>query len=111
MDLKTRYKYCCDDYVKAFAEWMGFSLDYFWVSDNAGTVLFICDYYVDFDNVRLVVDNAIHPDTFFEWYGYCELCVHQDVPDINLRTWCKLTKNKQKSIIKALRRDESNIGE
>ena len=58
MDLKTRYKYCCDDYVKAFAEWMGFSLDYFWVGDNAGTVLFICDYYVDFDNVRLCAWNA-----------------------------------------------------
>lgn len=105
MTLKERYKALCEEYVTKLAHMYDLSNNHFWIADEVGGTLCIDIYYIDFSDVRRIVDNGIDYDTFSDWYDYCELCLHQDVPDVNLKTWCNITENKRKSLINALRYD------
>jgi len=89
--LKEEYAKVCNTYRKLLCE--QFDIDYensFWVGDDAGGTLYLNDYYVNFDDVRYLVDNKISFDVFSEWYDY-DLrlkSINFDIVTPNLKSWC-----------------------
>ena len=95
MTLKERYEQVANDYVKELCrrfdpDYDGYMPD--WICDKVGGTLDdLWGYYINFDDVRLIIDENIPFDDFIKWYDYCLEC-HAISPDIttpNLRSWIK----------------------
>lgn len=65
--LHEDYVLACMNYVKAFESLTGLKFDY-WPADHVGTVASIGDYFVDMQDIVLVVDEKIPLSVFDEWY-------------------------------------------
>lgn len=93
MTLKERYEQVANDYVKEL--YRRFYPDYdgympAWVGDEiGGTLDDPWGYYINFDDVRLIIDENIPLDDFVEWYDYCLECstISSDITTPNLRSW------------------------
>lgn len=77
MDLHIKFDNICQLYVEAFMrkheffdEDNGEYFIHYWVADNVGTMLYINDYIIDFNDIRYDIDNDVSKDKFFEWYDY-----------------------------------------
>lgn len=89
--LKKRWRSICYDYVQEFirkhdlveyGEW-------YWVSDDPGTVLCIADYFINFDDLRYDIDNDILETMFFRWYDYSTMLTLYDLKQVNYRSYVK----------------------
>ena len=105
MKLQQEYQQLCEKYITEFKRWMEITDNHFYVGNEAGGIVYTCDMYIDFDDLRRVVDERIDPDVFFNWYEYGEMCAHQDVPPISLKIWTKLTDTGRNNLLMALRND------
>jgi len=45
--------------------------DSYWIGDNCfDGVLYICDYYFSFNNIKYAIDNSVDEKSLFEWYDH-----------------------------------------
>ena len=70
-DLNKCYNDLAEDYLKTFISTMELEGEAFWVANDVGTVACVGDYFVDYKDIRLCVDNNIPFKDFDEWYCYC----------------------------------------
>ena len=67
MSYHTDYRRACMAYVRAFEKQTGLKFDH-WPGDHVGTVASIGDYFVEMQDIVLVVDEKIPLSVFDEWY-------------------------------------------
>ena len=80
--LNQRYTEACEDYLKAFCE--AYELPYekdSWVGNEVGTIALVGDYYIDFQDMKYMLDNDIAFENWLRWYDYC-----LDAHDLGLDT-------------------------
>jgi len=63
---------------------------YFWVGGDIGGIIKISDLFLDFETIRIAVDNHIDWDTFIEWYDY-----HIEGGKIKLTAYAEGLRDKQ----------------
>lgn len=94
--LKERYESIVNEYVRSFVyrcfDDCGVKLsDIYWVGGRVGECCEINDYFINFGDIKYVVDNNVSSDTFFRWYNYCNRLSNID-PNIitpNLQSYHK----------------------
>lgn len=72
-EFRNMYKALANHYLRHFCLFVG--LDYNdadWVADEPGGIAVINGLLVDYDDVRLVVDNRLTGETFFGWRKYAD---------------------------------------
>lgn len=80
----------CDAYVKEFCRMYDFSYkDACCIPDKigVGSVYAIADYYFDFGDIRLCVDEDVEWKDIIEWYDYTMEAVPLGFNNINLKSW------------------------
>ena len=88
MVLHVLYKAVCEAYAQRLLAQLGYynRVDAYWVGDDVGGVLAIGDsYFLNLDEIVLLVDNAIGYDEFSEWYN--QWVDMDNERKINLRSW------------------------
>lgn len=65
--LRVNFKNAVSDYVAAFELKHNLKLDY-WIADQIGTIASFGDYFIDFNDIRLDIDNKTDKNHFFNWY-------------------------------------------
>lgn len=69
MNLKTKYKKICNEYVERFCQKQFFDLsECSWVSDVAGGILYCGDFYFDFADIVLDIDSDQPKGQIIDWY-------------------------------------------
>ena len=89
--LKQIFEGVAESYCKRFDTCFFFGGgDYGWVGDKIGGVLSISDFFLDYDDVRYIIDNNIDFTTWVDWYEYCERigCIRDDIPVPSVEQWC-----------------------
>ena len=78
MNLKTKFETVCEMYVEAFMRKHGFFddrtgeyADCGWVAGEVGGILYLADYFINFDDMRRDIDEEVPKDKYFEYYDYC----------------------------------------
>jgi hypothetical protein len=66
--LNERFESVCDEYLEAFCLKHDLYVDYDWVGKNVGGVVTIGDYFINFDDIRLDIDQNAPEPCFFKWY-------------------------------------------
>lgn len=91
VNLKERFEAVANDYLNAFLEQFELDAHYgFWVGDEVGGLYINGNlYYVDFEEMRYIVDNNVSEKTYIEWFDYCDKCLAFDKPHPSLEAWCK----------------------
>ena len=106
--LRKEYEKVCRDYAKAFCNMYGYDYDEKeWV--EIGGVYEIGDMFVNFDDIRYIVDNEVPSKMFYEWYDYTTRLGFIDIsiPTPNLKSWCMGCPRKSDEEIRAL--EESHM--
>jgi len=74
MTTKELYEKAVHQYCKQFCKimWDNKNVydEYFWVGEDVGGIICLCDYWFNFDTIKQVVDESIDKDIVFEWYDY-----------------------------------------
>lgn len=85
--LHKAYEAVCDTYAQRLIEQLGLNKDdAYWVSDEiGGTFAFGDNYFLNMEEIILLVDNCIGYDEFDEWY--CQWTDMDREHRINLRSW------------------------
>lgn len=80
----------CTKYVNAFIKKHNIEDDsWYWVGNNPGTILCICDYFISMDDLRYDIDNNIPEEKFDEWYWKSIDSSFQNKSLINYPSFCK----------------------
>lgn len=66
--LKNRYNSIIEEYVALFCEKQGMNFE-FWVADQVGTIGLFGDYYFNFEDIKLDIDENISKGVIFSWYN------------------------------------------
>ena len=100
-------------YTKKLCEQLGFKDEPNWINDEIGGVLEICDYFLDFSDVRYIVDNDIDFDEFYEWYDYVTTLkmINYGICTPTLKSWHEGCPRKTKSDIEKLKQLKKNVEE
>lgn len=76
--LQEQYEHIATKYVHTFLrkqrlydEYTGEYYEYDWVADQVGTILWVSDYFISFENIRYDIDNDIPPLQILEHNDYC----------------------------------------
>ena len=80
--LKKNYEKACNEILKAFCS--TYELQYeenAWVAGDVGTIAEVGDYYIDFQDMKYMLDNDIAFEEWLRWYDYC-----LDAHDLGLDT-------------------------
>lgn len=85
--LSAAYEAICEEYAKRLCIQFEIDQDYWWIADRIGEALMFGDYCLDFDNVKLLVDNAVPFDTFAEWWDASVLSDDKYKASVSLRVW------------------------
>lgn len=109
--LKVEYEIACNNYLYAFCKKHGY---YFyhdaWLSNDAGTIACIADYYIDIVTIRYDVDNDVQKDEFLKWYDYCiELGSLGDKETPCFKAWCMGCPRKSPEDIEKIRATHKRI--
>lgn len=85
--LHKAYESVCDTYAQRLIEQLGLNKDEsYWVSDEIGGTFAYGDcYFLNMEEIVLLVDNCIGYDEFNEWY--CQWTDFERENRINLRSW------------------------
>lgn len=95
MELKTQFKEIAEKYVITFLTKHNFHengeiTEWRWIRDNAGGVLEVSDYFINFDDIRFDIDNEVPADQFFEWYDHdLNLAMKNRKKRVNYENWLK----------------------
>ena len=92
MTLKEEFEQIANKYANKLVEMYFFEKDcdkpyFYWVSDEAGSILAVSDYYFNFDDIRYIVDNNVPFDTWLDWYDYNLAITDLDIKAPNLKSW------------------------
>lgn len=89
--LKTDFRNACNAYLRLFAEKHGFDWnDCDWVSEDAGGVACLGDFFVDMNVIKDDIDMNAPKEEFFRWYDYSTEVEFLDLPKrCNYRSWLK----------------------
>lgn len=91
--LKEEFEHIANKYANKlvemyFTEDDNIRADFYWVGDEAGGILSVCDYYFfNFDDIRYIVDNNVPFDTWLEWYDYTLIVADFALASPNLKSW------------------------
>lgn len=85
--LHKAYEEVCDTYAQRLIEQLGLrKKDAYWVLDDIGDVFAYGNFYfLNMEDIILLVDNCIEFDEFNEWY--CQWTDFDGDNRINLRSW------------------------
>lgn len=85
--LHKAYEAVCDTYAQRLIEQLGLRKDdAYWVLDEVGDVFAFGDnYFLNMEEIGLLVDNCIGYDEFDEWYS--QWTDFEKENRINLRSW------------------------
>lgn len=85
--LHNAYEVVCDTYAQRLIEQLGLRKDdAYWVSDEiGGTFAYGDNYFLNMEEIVLLVDNCIGYDEFDEWYSQWTDFEREN--RINLRSW------------------------
>ena len=67
-NLKSRFEKVCNDYAKAFCEKQDVEIEY-WVADDPSGICEIADLFINFNDMRLDIDENIPVGLIFEYYS------------------------------------------
>ena len=88
--MKEEYEKIVSKYVEAFCEKHEMEFD-FWVADLKGTIAsFSCEWFVNFEDIRLDIDNKVDKDVFCKWYYIALDLAIENKPVINYYNYLKL---------------------
>ncbi len=72
--VKQLYEEAVHEYCRLFCNqmWQDYTVydPSFWVGGDIGGIIEISDLWLDFETIRIAVDNLINSDVFLEWYYY-----------------------------------------
>jgi len=84
--LKESYEKIVNKYLQLFCEKHEFNIqDGYWVGKEIGDIIMIGDYYFNFDDIRLDIDENVEEKIIFDWY---EFSVEKE-SDVSYRSWVK----------------------
>lgn len=70
-ELQFHFKNAVTEYVQEFCEKHGWRYDATgWVAGDVGGVIEINDMFINFDDIRVDIDNEFDKDAFVEWFEY-----------------------------------------
>ena len=109
--LKQQYWNACDAYVFAFCEKHGYNFDDArWVSDRAGGIAEVCDYFVDMATIMDDIDLDVPEEEFVRWYDYTLELRSIGVQTLpNFRSWVKGCPRMSEQDIAELRALHQNV--
>ena len=87
---KLLYTRGCNEYLRLFCEKHGFSFEdakQSWVADRVGDVVHCGDYYVDFRDIIIDVEEDPSEDEYIKYHDYCLSASEFDLPQINYKSW------------------------
>ena len=87
-ELKKKLDIAIMDYVYYFARKHDLMFDY-WVADKVGEVACFGDYFVNFSDIRLDLEEDVPENIFFEWYDFTMDLGLKDKPIINYSSYLK----------------------
>jgi hypothetical protein len=91
--LKKMWDECCHTYLLELAKMWGWQLSPVndgWVGDEIGGVFcYEGEIFIDFDDIRLCVENNVSEDVFREYLDYNSKAVYLGLDSINLQSWEK----------------------
>ena len=87
--LRQEYLELADRYASAFSLKYFGGCDYYWVGDEVGGVAEMCDYFIDYCDMRYCIDNSVIGDELFSWMDYCVSVkmISQDIHTPKLPEW------------------------
>ena len=88
MNLQPDYKDIVMKYINEFSEKHSVTFDYF-VGDKMGEVCVFSNYFIDFNDLRLDLDNNIPEETFFKWYDETLIRATNNKQVLNYETFSK----------------------
>lgn len=114
--IRKDFENACEEYLKALCE--KFEMPYdkdAWVANDVGTIACVGDYFINFDEIRYIVDNDLTLDEYLQYYDYCLEAYDYGITAPNLENWHKgcprATKEDFANIRKAKERLEGLIEE
>ena len=91
--LKKMWDECCQTYLLELANMWGWQLSPVkdgWVGDEIGGVFcYEGEIFIDFDDIRLCVENNVSEDVFREYLDYNITAEQLHLDHINLESWVK----------------------
>lgn len=112
-DLFVRYNEVCNEITRAFAEKYDVSVDdEDWTKNHQGGVFVNEIFYINLDDVIMMLDKDVSFDEFIRWWDYCEECRELGLGDCNLRAWVmNCPRHSKESIerLKSLRQELNDL--
>lgn len=94
MTLKEDYAKIVTRYVEAFLDKQDFKdefgiIDYTFVGDDVGGVVWVSDYFLNFNDIRIDIDQEAAIGEIFKWDDYVIDCHNLRRPAVNYTSWLK----------------------
>lgn len=89
--LRQEYMELADRYAVEFSLKYLEGSDYYWVGNEIGGMIEICDYFVSYDTIRYSIDNNVSDEDLFSWinYGITLGSIDQRIKVPTLDEWVK----------------------
>ena len=92
--LKEQYEEICNEYKNKFiARYFYFNdgskAENEWIANEVGGILEVNDYYFNFEEIRLCIDNNYQWEDISQWYDYVSRVklIDVNIPTPNLKSW------------------------
>ena len=112
---KLLYTRGCNEYLRVFCERHDFDFNEAkksWVGDRVGEVVLCGDYYVDFRDIIVDVEEDPSDDEYFKYYNYCIQASEIDLPCPNYKSWlhgCPRASEERLRQIRVLRKSLNDL--
>lgn len=115
--LKKNYKDACNAFLKAFSDKYEVCVDeQDWVAGDVGGIVGVNDeFYINMEDIILMLDKDISWEEFLEWWDYCmDVALVGIVDSPNLKSWHmgyhgKISKEELKRLVKRQKDFEETI--
>ena len=87
--LSQEYRELADKYAVAFSLKYLEGSDFYWIGNDIGGTIEICDYFVSYDTIRYSIDHDVTDEDLFSWinYGLTLGSIDQDIKIPTLDEW------------------------
>jgi hypothetical protein len=83
------WKKICNDYVKTFCKKHSLQGDWYWIADEVGGLIEVCDMFINLNTIRYDIDHDIEPGRFETWYSRSVEMYEANLPYMNYENFCK----------------------